>query len=463
VSNLQHLLDIAQQDKRTLRLLEALQLHDKARILVTGTAGAQRALLSAATFLQQSRMHLFIAGDKEEAAYIQNDLSGLLSSDTVHFFPDSFKRPGHFEELNQTQTLERADVVNRLATSKAPREIIVTYPEALIEKVVAPKALNASRIDVHKGERLDVDTIIDVLSEHGFNREDFVFEPGQFSIRGGIVDIFSFGNDMPYRIELFDDEVESIRTFNPLTQLSVQQINHVSLVPNIHSRFSKDQKVPFFDILPPNTILWVKDTLQIEAQLVLLREKASQFASSLSSLDESDLAVLFRDQTLLDPETVTNNILGFPLVLIGNESQAFNYNTIITFKAKPQPAFNKQFNLLIQNLQQNSRQGIANYLFTDNPKQIDRFYAIFEDLNADVRFHPITCAIHEGFFDPDMKIACYTDHQIFERFHRYRLKQGYSKEMALNVRMLNELQPGDFVTHIDLRYRQILRPRKNKY
>lgn len=449
MSNLQNLLDTAQQDKRTRLLLDALQLHPKARILIKGTAGAQRALLTASAFLQQSRIHLFIAGDKEEAAYIQNDLAGLLSQQTVHFFPDSFKRPGHFEELNQTQTLERADVVNRLSISASPREIIVTYPEALLEKVVAPKALNASRIDVHKGERLDVDTIIDVLTEHGFNREDFVFEPGQFSIRGGIVDIFSFGNDMPYRIELFDDEVESIRTFNPLTQRSVQQISHVSLVPNIHARFSKDQKVPFFDILPPNTILWVRDTLQIEDHLRHLHDKAAQFATTISSLDESDLAIFFRDQTLLNPDIVSENILAFPLILLGNESAAFNYNTIIAYNAKPQPAFNKQFNLLINNLQQNSRQGITNYLFTDNPKQIDRFYAIFEDLNADVKFHPVTCAIHEGFFDPDLKVACYTDHQIFERFHRYRLKQGYSKEMALNVRMLNELQPGDFVTHID--------------
>ena len=449
MSNLHKLLDLYKADRRTKLLVDTLQQSDTARVLLSGVTAGQRSLIAAGAWLAQPRTHVLIAGDKEEAAYLQNDLAGLLEQKPVHFFPDSFKRPQYFEELNSTQTLERADAVNRIGQAKSPGEIIVTYPEALIEKVVAPKALNEARIDVNQGERLDVDTLLDVLTEHGFQREDFVFEPGQFSIRGGIVDIFSFANEQPYRIELFDDEVESIRTFNPLTQLSVQNLSRFSIVPNINSRFRKEQKAPFFEVLPPDAVLWIKDAEQIEMQLTACAEKAEAFAATISSLDESDLAILFRDETFLKPEAVMAYLQRFPLVVFGGERQPFHFNTIVAYHTRPQPAFNKQFNLLINDLKQNAKKGTTNYLFTDNPRQVERFYSIFEDLQADVQFHPVNCAIHEGFLDPDLKIACYTDHQIFERFHRYRLKQGYTKEMALNVRMLNELRPGDFVTHID--------------
>lgn len=450
MSNLHQLLDLFRKDRRNRNLLEALQQHSPARVLLNGITGAQQAMAVAAAFLEQPRTHVLIASDKEQAAYLQNDLAGLLEQKPVLFFPDSFKRPAHFEEINSTQTLERADSVNRIATADKAGLVVVTYPEALLERVVAPAALDQSRIDINKGERLDVDTIIDVLVEHGFAREDFVFEPGQFSIRGGIVDIFSFGNDQPYRIELFDDEVESIRTFNPLTQLSVQNISRVSIVPNIHSKFSPTQKVPFFEVLPPDTVLWIRDMEMMKAQLLHCAERVEQKTPEISKLDESDLAVLFREGHFLAPDAVAEAVLKCSLVLTGTEErQPLTVNRIVAYHSNPQPAFNKQFNLLIDNLQKNARNGIVNYLFTDNPRQVERFYSIFEDLKADVKFHPVICAIHEGFVDNDLKVACYTDHQIFERFHRYKLKQGYTKEMALNVRMLNELQPGDFVTHID--------------
>ncbi len=418
-------------------------------MLLKGLSSGQKSLITAGAWMAQPRTHVWIAGDKEEAAYLQNDLAGLLEQKPVHFFPDSFKRPRFFEELNSTQTLERADTVNRLAIASASGELVVTYPEALMERVVAPAALNAARIDIHKGERLDVDTVIEVLAEHGFHREDFVFEPGQFAIRGGIVDIFSFDNERPYRIELFDDEVESIRTFNPLTQLSVAEIARVSIVPNLHTNFQQAQKVPFFEVLPPNAVLWIQDAEQLKAHLELCAEKAAEFKATLSTLDESDLAVFFRNETFLSPELVMDAIQKFPLVVIGGERQPFHFHLTVDAAGKPQPAFHKQFNLLIDNLHQNTRKGFTNYIFTDNPRQVERFHHIFEDLRADAKFHPVICAIHEGFIDEGLKVACYTDHQIFERFHRYKLKQGYTKEMALNVRMLNELQPGDFVTHID--------------
>lgn len=403
----------------------------------------------AGSYLAHRRHHVFIGLDKEDAAYIQNTLAGLLENKTIHFLPDSFKRPVYFDVLNSTNILQRTEAVNRITSSKATGEIIVTYPEALFEKVVAPEVLSANRMEVSVGERLDVDTLIEVLVEYGFKREDFVYEPGQFSVRGGIVDIFSYGNDYPYRVELFDEDVESIRTFDPLSQLSQQNIRQLSIVPNINTRFKQDQKVSIFQILPPETVVWVKDFQLLLDKLQTCFEKAEEFARTISSLDESELAEIFRDRAFIRPGEVIADVQDFRMISLSEAAQPIPFNTTVRFNARTQPSFNRNFSLLIDNLNENKKARIENYIFTDNPKQVERFYAIFDDLETQVAFHPIVKAIHQGFIDLDLKVACYTDHQIFERFHRYKLKQGFTRDQAINLRMLRELERGDFVTHID--------------
>jgi transcription-repair coupling factor (superfamily II helicase) len=463
MSNLQRVLDLYQQDRRTQQMNTALDSHPPARLQVTGTVGAQEAFVLAGTYLAQPRSHLFIVNDKEEAAYLQNDLAGLLGKKAVWFFPDSFKRPIYFEVLNTGNVLQRTEVINRITSANKSTDLIITYPEALFEKVVAPEILNERRINIAKDEKLEVDFLIEVLVEYGFRREDFVYEPGQFSIRGGIVDVFSYGNEFPYRIELFDDEVESIRTFDPLTQLSQQNIAKVSIVPNINTKFSREQKVSLFQVLKNEVVIWVKDFQILLDKLQQCFEKAEEFAKTISVLDESELAEIFRDRAFIFPNQVMEDLQAHPIISLrpspASEGGAATRSSPlgippssyppIHFNTKPQPSFNKNFSLLIEDLQKNTKNRIENYLFTENPKQIERFYAIFEDLKADVRIHPIAQAIHEGFIDLDLKIACYTDHQIFERYHRYKLRQGYGKEQALSARLLRELQPGDYVTHID--------------
>ncbi|MEK7256363.1 MAG: DEAD/DEAH box helicase, partial [Bacteroidota bacterium] len=341
-------------------------------------------------------------------------------------------------------------------------EIIVTYPEALFEKVVAPAALEKTRIEIVKGERLDVDFLIEMLIEYDFRREDFVYEPGQFSIRGAIVDIFSYGNDYPYRIELFDEEVESIRTFDPLTQLSIQNIARVSIVPNVNTKFSREQKVSLLSVLKENTLVWVKDFRVLEDRLQECFEKAEEFAKSVSFIDESELAEIFRDRAFIRPHEVVEDLKRFAQVRLNSSSAGApppNWSSAaqVSFKAKSQPSFNKDFKLLISNLNENTERGIENFIFTDNPKQIERFYAIFEDIGhppsrgggGGVHFEPVMKSIHEGFVDLDLKIACFTDHQIFQRHHHYHLRQGFTADKALNLRLLRDLQPGDFVVHID--------------
>jgi len=445
-------LDIYQDDERTKEIVEALQSPTPARLEILGMMGAQASFVLAGTFLNQPQHHLFIANDKEEAAYMQNNLAAIFDKKSIRFFPDSFKRPQHFEVLNNTNVLQRTETINKLTSSNSIGEIVVTYPEALFEKVVAPQVLEETRIEIKKGEDLDVPTLITLLTEYGFVREDFVYEPGQFSIRGGIVDIFSYGNEYPYRVELFDEEVESIRTFNPTTQLSLRTIAKISIVPNINTRFSQDQKVSLIKVLNENTAIWVADFQTLLDRLQQCFEKAEEFATMITVNDEGDLAELFKDRAFIRPNEVVADIVEFPILSLkqgyvpgGNKDNT----TKVVFTTRPQPSFNKNFKLLIENLEENMSNQINNYIFTDNTKQIERFYSIFEDLQAEVDFHPVKIAISEGFIDLDRKMAFYTDHQIFQRFHRPKLKQGFSKDKAMSLRMLKELAPRDFVVHID--------------
>lgn len=461
MSNLNRVLELYRNDERTQQIVNALQSETPARLKVVGMTGAQEAFVLYGTYKAHPQHHLFIANDKEEAAYLQNDLANLFGEKPVWFFPDSFKRPMNFEKINSSNALQRSEVINRITSSNAKGEIIITYPEALFEKVVSPEVLDKQRINIAVEQDIDLDFLIEVLVEYGFKREDFVYEPGQFSIRGGIVDIFSYGSELPYRIELFDEEVESIRNFDPLTQLTEKNISSVSIVPNINTKFSKEQKVPLLQILPENVTIWVKDYHILIDKLQNCFEAAEKFAENLTILDDVEIKEIFQDRAFIYPNQVIEDVQDHAIISLSTTKielfqssaegtpTAQSSNPPILYNSKPQPSFNKHFPMLIENLQENSKNKIENYLFTDNSKQIKRFYAIFEDLDANVKFHPVTQAIHEGFIDMDLRIACYTDHQIFERYHRYKLRRGYGKEQALSVRLLRELKPGDFVTHID--------------
>jgi transcription-repair coupling factor (superfamily II helicase) len=448
MSNLQRLLDLYRDSARTQQIVKALQTPTSTRLQIVGMTGAQDSFVLSGTYLANPQHHLYIAADKEEAAYLQNNIAALLEKKGIQFFPDSFKRPMDFEHLNSANVLQRTETINKISNIKSIGEIIVTYPEALFEKVVSPKVLNEKQISIVKDEKLDVDFLVELFVEYGFERVDFVYEPGQFSIRGGIVDIFSYGNEYPYRVELFDDEIESIRTFDPLTQLSVKKIARVSIIPNINTKFTQKQKTSLFKVLPENTVIWIKDLDMLIGRLEMCLEEAEKFGKTVSSLDEGDLAEIFRDRAFIKPDEVIQDIEEFALLFL-NKNLHFEPNEKIIFNSKPQPNFNKNFKLLIENLHENQNAKLENYIFTENPKQIDRFYAIFEDLKADVQFHPVTKALSAGFLDLDLKVACYTDHQIFHRFHKYRLRRGFTKDKAINLRMLRELVPGDFVTHID--------------
>ncbi|MEM8583872.1 MAG: transcription-repair coupling factor [Bacteroidota bacterium] len=422
---------------------------NKVRVQLRHLAGSQIAFFLAGTYKRVGGHHLLIATDKEEAAYLQNSLSEILKPKQVRLLPDSFKRPLYFERIDRTNVQQRTETINYLTHARSRGEIVVTYPEALFEKVVSPRALNESRIDIKKEESLDVDTTVELLSEYGFKREEFVYEPGQYSIRGGIVDIFSFGNDYPYRIELFDDEVESIRTFDPLSQLSQKNMEEVHIVPNINTKFGVEQKVSLWKVLPENSIVWLKDHQLLMDKLAEAFDKAEKFAKELTVIDDEELANIFRERAFIRPGEAVADIEQQSIVFWSDYQQPLDIHETIECQGKPQPSFNKNFELLIRNLNENSASGLTNYIFTDQARQVERFYAIFNDLDAQVSFEPIVRSINEGFIDQALGVACYTDHQIFERFHRYKLRRGFTRDQALNLRMLKDLEPGDMVVHID--------------
>ncbi len=449
MDNLERLIQKYKESDQTKAIVAGLDQEKPTRLLLSGMIGAQECFVLSSIFQCSNKSHVFIATDKEEAAYIQNTLDQLTETQSVFFFPDSFRRPGFFEELDNNNVLVRTESINKIAAKYHKHDVLITYPEAIFEKVVDPAHLESQKIHIAKGENLDVDTIIEFLVEYGFERTDFVYEPGQFSIRGGIVDIFSFGNEWPYRVELFDEEVESIRLFNPTTQLSLKNIERVAIIPNVSNKFSQEDKVSLFKVFPKDAVVWIKDIDMLLEKLSACKEKAAIFAEQVKYAEDEALKKLLDDRAFIYPEQVIEEISDLDILLLKQGRDNIEVSKEIKFNASPQPTFNKNFKLLLEDLNSNETQGLETFILTDNNRQIERFYNIFEDLGAEVNFHPITKAIHSGYIDKDLKLAIYTDHQIFERFHRFKLRKGFTKEAALNLRMLKELKPGDFVTHID--------------
>ncbi len=429
------------------QLADALRGEGPTTIALSGLVGSSISLVQSVSYELTGGVHFIIAPDKESAAYLYTDLTALLKERSVYFFPDPFKRPDNIEEINKNNILSRTELVNKISLRTNKALLIVSYPEALLDKVVAPEVLDKNRITIEVGDRLEIDFLIETMVEYGFEGTDFVYEPGQFSIRGGIVDVFSYENEWPYRIEFFDDEVESIRSFNPLDQCSLREMQHISLISGDQGMEEEQNKKSVFRVLPEESILWIADTEAILERLQSGFERIDRLLSSLKREKDPVVRDFFQKYTPVFPREVMTEIEGFKRIFYGARVPQTAHS--VPFHTTPQPDFNKHIKLLIDNLEEASRAGYDIYLFSDNPKQIERLYHIFQDLDTEILFHPVPVALRAGWVDRDVKCLCYTDHQIFNRFHRYRLKQGFTRAQAMNLRMLRELQPGDFVTHID--------------
>lgn len=414
-------------------------------VRLKGLSGSFDAIVLASVFKIRPLDYLVILHDREEAHYFQNDVQNLLGKEVL-VFPMSYKRPYEFDETENANILMRAEVLNRLVNKTTP-EIIVSYPEALGEKVITKRSLASNTFTITLREKLDVDFLEEFLHNYDFEKTDFVYEAGQFAVRGGIIDIFSFANELPYRIELFGSEVDSIRTFEPGSQLSVDNLEKVNIIPNVQSKLMQEERQSFFDFISTETRIWFKD-FQLARDVV--QKSFEKAETSFGSMLKASGAKVVADPEKLfdDGDTFISKTQQFVNVEFGSRFVLDNSKTF-DFSSAAQPSFNKNFELLAQDLYDHQSRGYSNFITADVPRQTERLKGIFEEINAGLEFQPLDFALRQGFVDHTLKLVCYTDHQIFERFHRYRSKEKFTKTKALTLRELQTLQPGDFVTHID--------------
>ncbi|NCT75565.1 MAG: transcription-repair coupling factor [Chitinophagaceae bacterium] len=458
---IQELLQQYQQTPRLFQLVDRLSFAQPQQLILTGLRGSAPALVAAVAFSHDAASqlnHLIILNDAEEAAYFHNTLENLTGALDIFYFPSSFKNRKNYRLLNSSHVMLRTEALTKIAAG-GNKKVLVTYPEALMEKVVVPGTLSSNIIYIKSGDTLQVDQLLLKLADYGFERTDFVYEPGQFAIRGGILDIYSFGNEKPYRVELFGNEVDSIRIVDPETQLSERKLLQVSIIPNVDTQFENEDRVSLFEFLPANTVVWLQD-------YELCRERIADAEADIAGFLELTAGApapraAEEDDKMLRAQVKPDDFIGadsFEQSLSTHHVVAFGFGATlppggvsfdISFHTREQPAFNRQFDLLITDLKSWEAKGFTVYIFADNPRQLERLQTIFDDLKASIVFNPVATSIHEGFIDEDLKLLCYTDHQVFQRYHKYRVKQAYNKNKALTLRTLRELQPGDYVTHID--------------
>jgi transcription-repair coupling factor (superfamily II helicase) len=470
---------------RLFQLADRLLLSTPQRIACRNLQGSSPAFLVSAIFQHEATRqlnHLVVCEDAEAAAYLHNTVENLTGALDLFYFPSSFKNKKNYRLLNSSHVMLRTETLTRLTAARGTgKKLIITYPEALFEKVVLPSTLSGNIISIKAGDTLDLNGLLGTLVDRGFERTDFVYEPGQFALRGGILDMYSFGNEKPYRVELFGNDVDSIRIFDPETQMSERKLLQVNIIPNVDNRPDSGEKTSLLQFLPENTVVWMQDWAFTRERLIIQEEELDGYIRLVETFKDAPVTTSQRpargirqgldeeDEDKMEKLTITRDefvtaarvgseLARFHLVEFGPSAGTRGDDSdlpggpapfVLEFHTRPQPAFNRQFDLLIKDLKSWENKKYTLCLFAENPRQLERLRTIFEDLKAEVTFNPIPQSIHEGFIEEDLKIVCYTDHQIFQRYHKYKVKQAYNKNKAITLRTLRELQPGDYVTHID--------------
>ena len=418
---------------------EALNDEGLTRTGIEGLSGSSKAILLSIVFKHLQLTHLVIVPEKEDAAYFYNDLVSLTGEDSVFFFPSTYKRSVQYEQTEPANIVLRTEVLNHLASGKR-KGIIVTYPESVMEKVVSRKNLKKNTFQVSKGDRLSLEFLEEMLHEYNFERVDFVYEPGQYSIRGSIADVFSFSADMPYRIDFFGEEVETIRSFNTDDQLSAGTHNQIQIIPNIQDISLEEINDSFTDFLNPSTIIWLEDAS-------LIREKINTIYYQTVQREESG-QISGRKDMVMTGNRFFEECEKFRIAEFGKH-RMFPAEKVVEFRTEPQPVFNKNFEILSEKLLSNKLEGYETFIVSESQSQIDRLRAIFDEISPQVHFNPLLLNLHSGFTDNDLKVSIYTDHQIFDRYHKFRIRGYFTRKESISVKELTGLNPGDYVVHID--------------
>ena len=457
----------------------ALQKSSGGKFYLDGLAGSQPSAIMAALAGLVTKPVVIVMNDKEEGLYLQNDLEQFLGKDRTLLFPASYKRPYQPEEIDNANVLMRAEVLNRINHSGDQAPIVVTFSEALTEKVLNQRSLVQATHDITVGDQLDLDFMVEILEEYGYLREDFVYEPGQFAVRGGILDVFSFAHEFPYRLDLFGDEVEKIREFDPVSQLTEKEVKSISLIPNIQKTLLSEEKVSFLDYIPEDSLVFIKSVDFVQADLDRMFEKARKIWDEMQQKSGGGASSeppenLYVDGSLLLDEMRRMTVVEFgrkaflsPFLARdlspGQEKEKEKLNkldgielddesrfsdNILHWNGSAQPTFKKEFSLLADHIRQQSQLGYAVAVLSPNPKQIKRLQEIFEEIAEDVHFQGVIAEIHEGFQDPLLRLDVYTDHQIFQRYHAFKSTNARQRSQAITLKELQSLNPRDYVTHV---------------
>ncbi len=409
--------------------------------------GGGLSLVAASLFELLKQPLLLVAADKQSAAYLFNDLQHLVGSKYVHFYNDSFRKPGAFDKRAISQLPLRWETLSRLVYATQP-QLIVTYAEALMERVPPADQIQSCSTTLMLHDHLSDDRLFELMQQLGFQQVDFVCEAGQFAVRGCIVDVFSYSHHLPYRLERDGSELISIRTFDPYSQVSQSHVQRLVLLPDFTRSPASVSCVSLLDLFPPQAVCWLTEPDVILGRIEKLYADLCCAPNATTGIETEDASSVIPIDRFEDKTAILKALRRRPL-LISKRSAALAHGSTITFQQRPQPIIRKNFSLLRQVWEQLYDANYELYLFSDQVPQLRRLQAIFDDLGCGVPYHSIPWAISNGFVDPWSKVACFTDHQIFDRVHRYRLPEGFSHSRMQALRLLRTLQPGDYVTHID--------------
>ena len=423
-----------QNDEKVISFCNALEENEKINLI--NLSGSLLAFIISAVVHNVKKHQLIILEEKEKAAYLFNDLEYLLNSNVL-FFPESHRRSYQKDEIDNTNILLRTKVLNKLNKSKKPL-IVISYPEAIFEKVITKKELSKSTYSIAVTKNQSILDLNNELEKQKFSRVDFVTEPGEYAIRGGIVDVFSFSNSTPFRVEFFGNEVESIRSFDVESQNSLSVHKKVLITPNIETKIEHEKRISLIEYMPKGSIIWCDD---VNLAIEKIRLANNKLYNNTENKKQNK-------NYFINNSDFINELYTKRIIELSNNTY-FQHKVKIKFTSKLQPSFNKKINLLSDDFEKWTENGFYNILLCSSSKQVERFYDIFKDIGSNVKFTPIVLPLHEGFIDIDRKLVCYTDHQIFERYHKFRLAKGFKKKQAITLNELNSLKQGDFVTHID--------------
>ena len=432
--------------------LDEENVNEISSLLVSGQSlslknisGSLYALNAYAVIEKTEGFHFFILPDKESALYHYNDLENIIQNQrgiTLLFYPASFRRPYQIMEADATSVLQRTEVINSLDKQRK-KVIIITYPEAIIEKVIDRSSLNKQCISLHKEEQIDLEFLNEMLIELQFEKVDYVYEPGQFAIRGGILDVYSFGHEYPFRVEFFGDDIESIREFDPENQLSIHTHQKIKIIPNINHNKIAIKRISFLDHLPKKMFIWGVELEVAETKM----KKGFETANQVYEKIEDKSSLLLPIEMYLSPLDFNQKISQFVNIQSGNLS---NQLRSIDFASLPQPSFNKNFEFLVEKLKQWKENDYIVFICAEQESQLKRLKHIFNELDQHELCSFVQLGIHEGFIDNKNKKVVFTDHQIFERYHRFSIKKTIKKaKESFTLKEVYNLNKGDFVVHID--------------